>query len=143
MKTIQIFLLIISTFFCHELIAQRMHPNGPRGRGHHGIGPRHARRVVVRSVYRPAKIVVYHPYWRPAYTYNRRWVYFPRRNFYWDNWRNHWLFWNGTIWISQPSPPPGVSSKELETDKNRELKENEDDVDDVYKQNEDHKKEDQ
>jgi hypothetical protein len=33
-------------------------------------------RVIVRSRYRPAKIVVFHPHWAPKRAYNRRWVFF-------------------------------------------------------------------
>jgi hypothetical protein len=43
------------------------------GHARAGVKHRHAR-VVVKSPYRPAKVVVYHPVWRPAYTYHRRWV---------------------------------------------------------------------
>ncbi|MCE3258539.1 MAG: hypothetical protein K0S12_180 [Bacteroidetes bacterium] len=118
-----------------------------RGHGHghrhgHGYGHRHGKVVVVkRSPYRPKKLVVWHPIWHPAYSCSRRWVYFPKYNIYWDNWRNHYMFWNGTIWLSQPTPPPVIVNVNLEKEKKYELKENEDDEDDVYKGNDSHKSE--
>lgn len=117
------------------------HPHG--GRAKVVVKPGHKPRggaVVVRSKYRPAKVVVYHPYWRPAYTYHRRWVYFPRYNFYWDNWRNGYYYLSGPTWIFATTPPPAVINIKIENEKSYELKENEDDVDDVYKINDDHKK---
>jgi hypothetical protein len=117
-----------------------------RGRGHHGVGrghhPHPNKVVVVRhSPYRPNKIVVFHPYWRPAFGYHRRWVFFPRYNIYWDNWRNHYVFWNGTVWLSQAAVPPVIVNVNLDKEKSTELKEDEDDVDDIYKSNETHKTE--
>ena len=119
-------------------------------RGHHGKHPYRARTavvvkshprpgkvVIVKSKYRPAKMVVYHPYWGPKYQFHRRWVYFPRHNFYWDNWRQCYFFWNGVIWINQVTPPPIVVN--IESEKHYELQENEDDIDDVYQTNDSHK----
>jgi hypothetical protein len=120
-----------------QLSAQKGHP-----RAHRGPHP-HAKKAVVvkRSMYRPAKVVVFHPAWRPKYAYYRRWVFFPKYNLYWDNWRNHYVFWNGTVWLSQPTPPPAIVNVNLENEKSRELKEEDDDVDDIYKDNDAHKKE--
>ncbi len=119
------------------------------GHGHVGHGgkamgphPHHGAKVVVKkSIYRPAKFVIYHPFWGPKRAYNRRWVYFPGHNFYWDNWRNHYVFWNGTIWVSNPSPPPTVVNINIDNEKHYELKDSEDDEDDVYKTNDTHKQE--
>lgn len=137
-----VFLLVFSLLL-QVAVAQR-----GGGHGHHGNGRpvkvvhQHPKKVVVvhRSPYRPRTVVVYHPGWGPNYAYNRRWVYFPRRNMYWDNWRNHWVFFNGTIWISQPACPPGVREQELKNDRQHELSEDNDDVDDVYKNNAVHQK---
>jgi len=110
------------------------------GGGRHGGHGRHRNKVVVvkRSRFRPAKVVVYHP---PAYAYHRRWVYFPGYNLYWDNWRNHYVFWNGSVWLSQPTAPPVIVNVNLEKEKSSELKETDDDEDDIYKSNEAHKNE--
>jgi hypothetical protein len=135
MKAIKLFVLSIILVVCtSKSFAQR----GKHGGGHH---PHKGRNHVVakRSIYRPHKVIVYHPYWRPKYAYNRRWVYFPKYNLYWDNWRNHYVFWNGTIWLSQATAPPVIVNVNLENEKNVELKEDEDDVDDVYKDNTKHK----
>jgi hypothetical protein len=141
MKTLKILFLLLFTASASEIYSQR-HGGGNRGARHAGHHARHNKVVVVkRSPYRPRTIVAYHPYWQPGFTYRRRWIYFPRYNFYWDNWRNHYLFWNGTIWISQPAPPPVVVNVNLEKEKKDELKESEDDIDDVYKLNDQHKTE--
>lgn len=143
MKNIRILISIL--FICMAIFtfAQRggnakPHKNG-RAHAHKG----HQGKVVVvkRSPHRPHKIGAYHPHWRPHHTFHRRWVYFPGHNFYWDNWRNHYVFWNGVVWVSQPKAPPAIVNVNLEKEKHVELKEDEDDVDDVYKGNEDHKKE--
>lgn len=141
MKTI--FLLTL-TLLLNVAAAQRA-----RGQHHHGKGRpvkvvhHHPNKKVVevhRSPYRPRHVVVYHPAWGPNYAYQRRWVFFPRRNLYWDNWRNHWVYFNGTVWISQPACPPGVKEQEVRNDRQRELSEENDDVDDIYKNNSTHQK---
>ncbi len=102
----------------------------------------HRRHVVVyKSAYRPRKVVVYHPVWRPAYSYNRRWIFFPKYNLYWDNWRNHYYFWNAGVWVSQPTPPPVIVNVNLEKEKSYELKDSDDDTDNIEKDNETHKTE--
>ena len=108
--------------------------------GHHKHPHAHNKVVVVkRSPFRPAKVVVYHPYWGPKRVIHRRWVFFPKYNIYWDNWRNHYVFWNGTIWFSQPTPPPVIVNVNIDNEKHYELKEDEDDTDDIYKGNDTHK----
>jgi hypothetical protein len=139
MKTIKFLVLFAFIIVRLELPAQR-------GRGHHqGAGHRgYPGKVVVRqSPYRPNKIIVYHPYWRPNYAYHRRWVFFPRYNLYWDNWRNHYVFWNGGMWVSQSIAPPFIVNVNLDKEKSTELREEEDDVDDIYRSNEKHKTENQ
>jgi len=113
-----------------------------RGGGHpHKHQVRGGKKVVVvkRSPYRPRKVVVYHPVWGPKHAIHRRWVFFPKYNLYWDNWRNHYVFWNGGVWITQASPPPVVVNVNLENEKHYTLKEDDDDTDDVYKGNDSHK----
>lgn len=139
MKTFKYIIpLFIFLFISSDFFAQKGKGRGHAHHHHHG----HKKVVVVkRSPYRPAKVVVYHPYWRPKYAYNRRWVFFPRYNFYWDNWRNHYVFYNGGVWLSQPTAPAVIVNVNLENEKNVELKEDEDDVDEVYQNNTKHKEE--
>lgn len=139
MKTI-VFMLCILLIGTNDAYSQRGHGHGNGGRGHGHAGGKvvvrkgHPRnRVVVRSAYRPAKIIVYHPHWRPNYGYHRRWVYFPRHNFYWDNWRQGYYYMNGPVWVFNTTPPPIIVNVNLAEEKNYELKEDQDDVDDVYK----------
>jgi len=141
MKTVKIImLLMICSIISTSAFAQRgrgHHPHGGRGHGHGG------KKVVVvkRSPFRPKKVVVYHPVWHPKWSCNRRWVFFPKYNIYWDNWRNHYMFWNGVIWISQPTAPPVIVNVNLANEKNYELKENHDDNDEIGASNDSHKKE--
>jgi len=152
MKTLGKTLFILFSFIIlssHAVLAQRGrggHQGGgqPRekvkvvsGRAHH----HNNRVVVVRSKYRPHRMVVYHPIWAPKRAYNRRWVYFPRYNFYWDNWRQGYYYRNNDVWIFNVTPPPAVININIENEKQYELKESEDDTDDVYQLNENHKTE--
>ncbi len=143
MRTIKIICLAISILISTANFAQGRHGGGKRGGhgNHRGNGHRNGHKVVVvkRSPYRPHKVFVYHPVWHPKYAYNRRWVYFPKYNFYWDNWRNHYRFWNGTIWLTQTAPPPAVININLSTEKHYELKDNDDDNDDIDVGNNDHR----
>lgn len=115
------------------------------GRGNNRVvvvkNNRHGNRVVVKSRFRPAKVIVYHPYWGLKRNFNRRWVYFPRYNFYWDNWRNAYVYRNGRVWITNTAPPPTIVNVNISNEKHYELKEDDDDVDDVYNTNEVHKTE--
>ena len=141
MKTIKFIpILILSFFLSISGFSQKRHGGGG---GHHPHKHHANKKVVVvkRSPFRPNKVVVYHPHWHPKYAYNRRWVYFPKYNIYWDNWRNHYRFWNGTIWLTQATAPPVIVNVNLETEKKYELKEDEDDNDDIDKSNDTHKTE--
>ncbi|MGE0566723.1 MAG: hypothetical protein AB7O73_02140 [Bacteroidia bacterium] len=131
-----IFSLLFSTIYSQKVVVKSGH------RAHRHPHKRHRSKVVVvkLSKYRPAKVVVFHPVWRPKWAYHRRWVFWPKYNLYWDNWRNHYLFWNGTMWISQTAVPPVVVNVNLAEEKHKELKEDEDDTDDIYKDNDSHKK---
>ena len=146
------FMKALAFSICMVLIAnlgysQRGHRKGKGDRHGHGSktakvvvknNRHHRNRVVVRSPYRPAKIVVYHPHWRPNYEYHRRWVYFPRYNFYWDNWRQGYCYRSGAVWTFNATPPAMIVNVNLEKEPNYELKEDDDDIDDVYRTNETH-----
>jgi hypothetical protein len=123
MKTIKILALFSFLFISAEISAQRR------------------REVVVvrHSAYRPAHIGVYHPAWHPHYDYHRRWVYFPRYNLYYDNWRNHYVYYNNNGWVSQPTAPSVVLNVDLSKERRNELSENDDDNDQVYNANANHK----
>ena len=51
------------------------------------------------------------------------------------------MFWNGTVWISQAAVPATLANVDMEKEKTVELKEDEDDVDDIYASNDKHKTE--
>jgi len=131
---IAVFLLGTGNIFAQKKGGRHPHPHKKHPHAH-------AKRVVKRSVFRPAKVIVYRPMWGPKHYIHRRWVFFPKYNIYWDNWRNHYVFWNGAIWFSQPTPPPVVVNINLENEKHVELKEDDDDTDDIYQNNDSHKTE--
>lgn len=137
MKTLKLIIVALLTLmFGNKVFAQKRHGGYPRH------PHRHSKVVVVkRSPYRPNKVIVYKPYWRPNFSYSRRWVFFPKYNIYWDNWRNNYVFYSGTVWVSQPTAPPLIVNVNLNKEKNYELKEEEEDVDDIYKSNDTHKTE--
>src|SRR5687768_8985619 len=104
MRTFQRFLLFTALLLMTASFGAFAQKGGKGGKG--GKAVRHPRAhahvrgpkkvvVVKRSPYRPKKLVVYHPVWGPKFAIHRRWVFFPRYNFYWDNWRNSYMFWNG------------------------------------------------
>jgi len=142
---LSVFILCVILFGANNVFSQRGHGHGHGGhRGGTKVVAKNnhrGKRVVVRSRYRPANIVVYHPHWRPNYGYHRRWVYFPRYNFYWDNWRQGYYYRNGAVWMFNTTPPPIIVNVNLDKEPNYELKEDDDDVDDVYKTNDNHVKE--
>ena len=147
MKTVNSVILILCVLLLgtNNSFSQKGHGHGGRHGGTKVVVKNnrhpHRGRVVVRSRYRPTKIVVYHPHWRPHFGYQRRWVYFPRHNFYWDNWRQGYYYRNGTVWMFNTTPPPVIVNVNLDKEPNYELKEDDDDVDDVYKTNDNHLKE--
>ncbi len=130
------------------LIMMVTHIHAQQGHRHHNHSSAKVRkahppaktvRVVRRSPYRPANVIVYRPAWAPACTFHHRWVYFPYRNYYWDNWRNQYVYFNGTLWVSQPLPPPDVDLSTIEKEKRCELSEENDDLDSIYVDNAAHK----
>lgn len=161
MKTIKknVSLLALSTLLILSSIGFAQRGHGNSGGNHHGgnrstHGNRHTKVIVKhphhnavvykhphgvrRSAYRPAVIKVYNPHWCPHRNYNRRWVYFPRYNFYWDNWRQIYVYRNANVWVTNPTPPPTIVNVNIENEKSYELKEDDDDTDDIYISNDNH-----
>jgi len=101
-----------------------------------------AKKVVVVNHKKPhgAKRVVYHPHWARKKVFYHRWVYFPRYNFYWDNVRKVYVYRSGTVWVTSVKAPQVVINVDLEKEKQVELSEENDSVDEVYLKNEEHQK---
>ncbi len=147
-KALLSLLVILMLTFTNAAYAQK----GRANHGHQKINSRtkvivhnnkrgHKKTVIYKSNYRPKHIIIYHPHWAAKRNYNRRWVYFPRHNFYWDNWRQGYYYKNELTWVFNTTPPPIIVNVNIEKETNYELNENEDDVDDVYKINEVHQSE--
>lgn len=111
-------------------------------KGNHGKHHHHGNNknviVVHKSNFRPAVVHVYHPIWAPHKSMNRRWVYFPKHQCYWDNWRNVYYYKNKNYWISSVSKPIFIINVDLAKEKQFELKEVDDDDDTIFNSNEKH-----
>ncbi|QKG79324.1 hypothetical protein [Tenuifilum thalassicum] len=102
-----------------------------------------AKKVVVVKKTRPhrvKKVVVYHPRWAHKKVFHHRWVYFPRYNFYWDNVREVYVYKRGTVWVTSVKAPEVIVNADLENEKQVELSEDNDNVDEVYLKNDEHQK---
>lgn len=98
--------------------------------------------VVVKNKnhhFRKAK--VYHPHWAPKLSFRHRWVYFPRYNFYWDNFRNIYVIRTGTIWVTSETAPKEVEKLDLSKEKSIELSEENDTQESIQDKNGEHQKE--
>ena len=145
--------LLLVLITCGSLQAQKIVIRGGGGHGHgrfvmrggyggYGPGPYY------RPYRRPYRhypyynnMIMYKPYWRPGYTCYRRWIFFPQYNVYWDNRRNVYVFWNGSVWFAQPALPPAMVNININNAKTYELKSSDDDVDDEHKNNSEHQTE--
>ena len=75
------------------------------GEGFHDEGHSRGRVVEVREVQRYRGNKHYHPKWHPKHDFERRWVYFPRYNMYWDNYRGVYVYHSYGRWVAEPEPP--------------------------------------
>lgn len=82
--------------------------------------------------------VQYHPTWAPKISFTNRWVYFPRYNFYWDNYRNVYVYWSGKVWIAKSLAPKETESVDLSLESKVELCEENDKLDSIQIYNENH-----
>lgn len=132
-KLLKISIFIYFSFALNIAFAQRGHH---QKNGHHGRPNKVV--VVKRSKYRPHKARIFHPHWGPNYAYRNRWIFFPKYNLYWDNWRNEYVYINNGLWISRPVAPPIILNINLDKEEQNELDSNNDDIDDVYHYNNQH-----
>lgn len=138
MKNIKLTTLFVTGLFLMlhtSNFAQKQKGHGhknPQGQHHHPKNNPGKVVVVHKSKYRPAKMVVYHPVWAPKKNINRRWVYFPKYNCYWDNWRNVYFYKSNNVWISSSKKPIIILNVNLEYEKHYELNEVDDDEDEIY-----------
>jgi hypothetical protein len=98
-------------------------------------------KVIKKSKFRPVKSSVFHPHWAKNKNFNRRWVYFPKYNCYWDNWRNVYFYKEKSKWLYSSTTPAVLIQIELEKEKYYELKDTEDEIDEIYINNETHSSE--
>lgn len=83
---------------------------------------------------------VYHPHWAPRMSYHSRWVYFPRYNFYWDNYSNVYVVKTGTVWITYKTSPKELENVDLSKEKSTELSKENDSKDSIQDQNAEHQR---
>ena len=97
--------------------------------------------VVKNKNHHVRKAVVYHPRWAPRASFKHRWVYFPRHNFYWDNFRNVYVIRTGTIWVTSETAPKEVEKVDLSKEKQIELGEENDSQESIQDKNDEHQTE--
>ncbi len=102
--------------------------------------PAHKVVVVKHRKTPPKKVVIYHPGWAPKKAFYRRWIYFLRYNFYWDNVRRVYIYRNGNVWVTSVGVPAFVVNVDLDKEKYVELPEGNDGDEEVYQKNEVHLK---
>ena len=129
---LSILLLVFGTvFFSQTTFAQPskkavvVHKGKPHHHPHHH--PHYKKHPHKPSIYRPAKVVVYSPAWAPHKKYNRRWVYFPNKKCYWDNWRKVYVVRVNNQWETTTQKPADLNPEEAV-----ELTEVDDDDDELY-----------
>lgn len=132
MKLTKLAFLIIALVFISELSFSQRHERHGRHRGKRVV-------VVKHSRYRPRRVTVFRPAWHPQWACQRRWVYFPRHNFYWDNWRSHYMVYSGSVWVSQSGAPTSAGKLNLADEKYYELNEADDDNDEIAVANNEHR----
>ena len=124
--------LLVLTVFLLSLNFDAVAQNRNHQKKHRSAG----KRVVVykHSRYRPhRRVKVFHPYWNPGFAYKRRWIFFPKYNIYWDNWRNQYVFLNNNVWVMQAATPPVIMNINLDKEEHQELSEDKDDIDEIYR----------
>lgn len=83
-------------------------------------------------------VTYYTPKWHPHHRFCHRWVYFPRYNMYWDNYRNVYVYHYRGRWISQRRTPHVIINVNLARERFYEI-DRYDDCDDIYSYNGRHK----
>ena len=97
--------------------------------------------VVKNKKYHVKKTRVYHPCWAPKANFHRRWVYFPKYNFYWDNYRNVYVIRNKTVWVVSKTVPTEIKYVDLSKEKSVELSDENDEQDSIQDKNTEHQNE--
>ena len=97
--------------------------------------------VVKQKNHHVKKVKVYHPRWAPRADFHRRWVYFPRHNFYWDNHRNVYVVRTGTVWVVSKRVSKELENVDLSKEKSVELSEETDEQDSIQEKNAVHQNE--
>jgi len=103
-----------------------------------GNGYQKNKRYYRKSSYRPKYFHNYRPIWAHHQNYNRRWIYFPQQNFYYDNWRQVYFFKSNNIWRMNVSLPASFIRVNLEDQRHYELTDEDDEMDRIYIDNNKH-----
>jgi len=106
------------------------------------VREKHANRKVVVTKKRHglfSKRVTYHPVWAPKVSFTNRWVYFPRFNFYWDNYLNVYVIRAGSVWVTTATAPMEVKKVDLSNEKMVELSQENDSQESIQNKNDEHR----
>lgn len=127
MRTVRFFLLVIVVFIALSGNAQNV-----------SKVEKHPLTVVGKKKVHPIKKKLYHPVWGPRLTYKNRWVYFPRYNFYWDNFHNVYIIKRGKAWVVLKTKPKEIERLDLTKEKSFELSEEYNETSAAQEKNDEH-----
>lgn len=116
------------------------------GRDHDNRGRKHEKKRPHYEEFRHGKhhdkyreVVYYRPHWHPESRFERRWVYFPRYNVYWDNYRNQYAYSDRGRWVVTRRVPQVVVNVNLAREQYYELDREYDERDNVFSLNIQHR----
>lgn len=92
--------------------------------------------------YEQERAACYYPKWHPEHRLERRWVYFPRFNIYWDNYRSVYVYLNRGRWVLTSNRPQVIVNVNLPYERYYEVDDDEfegDDYDRVFIYNSRHR----
>ncbi len=95
--------------------------NRSNGKNYNNDRYRNNRVVVVHERRHGKEARYYRPQWNPRHDFERRWVYFPRYNMYWDNYRGVYVYNTNGRWESYQEPPRAAIRVNLALEKFVEL----------------------
>lgn len=95
--------------------------NRPNQRNYYNDRYRNSRVKVVRERRQDRENLYFRPQWHPRHDFERRWVYFPKYNMYWDNYRGVYVYNSNGRWVTYKKTPRFILNVNLAQEKFFEL----------------------
>lgn len=106
-----------------------------RGRKHGKHRPHYEEYRHGKHHHKHREVVYYRPKWHPECRMERRWVYFPKYNMYWDNYNDRYAYCDRGRWVVTRRVPQVVVNVNLARERYYELEEEYDERDNVFSLN--------